>query len=62
MTFVFRQDLQKLDLQVDRGTDFTTWRAQWDAYTTLLGLEKEPPDKQVKALTLCFSMRRLQYM
>ena len=33
MSYVFQQeDLPRLDLQVDSGTDFTTWKAQWDAY------------------------------
>lgn len=45
-------DLPKLDLQVDRGTDFKAWRSQWDAYLSLSGLDKQP---QSKALTLCFS-------
>ena len=57
MTYVFRQgDLPK---QIDRGTNFTAWRAQWDAYATLSGLDKEALDKQVKALTLCFSREML---
>ena len=56
MTYVFRQsDLPKLDLQVDRGTDFAAWRAQWQAYATLSGLDKQDEETQVKALTLCFS-------
>ena len=60
MAYVFRQgDLPKLDLQIDRGTDFAAWRAQWEAYATLSGLDKEAPDKQVKALTLCFSRETL---
>ncbi len=60
MSYVFRQgDLPKLDLQVDRGTDFTAWKAQWDAYVSLSALSGEPQDKQVKALTLCFSRETL---
>ena len=60
MAYVFRQgDLPKLDLQIDRGTDFAAWRAQWEAYATLSGLDKEAPDRQVKALTLCFSRETL---
>ena len=56
MPFVFRQgDLPKLDLQVDRGTDFKAWKAQWDAYISLSGLADQPQSKQVQALTLCFS-------
>ena len=56
MTYVFRQgDLPRLDLQTDRGTDFKAWRAQWEAYLSLSGLDSETQSKQVKALTLCFS-------
>ena len=56
MSYVFRQgDLPKLDLQVDRGTDFAAWKSQWHAYLSLSGLEGEDQGKQVKALTLCFS-------
>ena len=54
--YTFQQgDLQKLDLQVDRGTDFTAWRTQWESYCTLSGLAKEHQSKQAKALMLCFS-------
>ncbi|XP_065891734.1 uncharacterized protein [Dysidea avara] len=36
MPYVFRlSDLPKLDLQVDRGTDFEAWKAQWTSYSTL---------------------------
>ena len=56
MPFSFRQgDLPKLDLQVDRGSDFKAWRSQWDAYFSLSGLNREAVDKQVQALTLCFA-------
>ena len=56
MAYVFRQgDLPKLDLQVNRGTDFKAWRSQWDAYLSLSGLESQDQAKQVQALTLCFS-------
>ena len=59
-TYTFRQsDLPKLDLQVDRGTDFIAWRTQWESYGSLSGLDKEDAQKQVKALTLCFSRETL---
>ena len=54
-TYTFRQsDLPKLDLQMDRGTDFIAWRTQWESYSSLSGLDKEDTQRQVKALTLCF--------
>ena len=54
--YTFRQgDLPKLDLQLDRGTDFTAWRTQWESYSTLSGLAEEHQSKQAKALMLCFS-------
>ena len=56
MAYVFRQgDLPKLDLQVDRGTDFRAWKSQWDAYLSLSRLSTQAASKQVQALTLCFS-------
>ena len=56
MSYVFRQgDLPKLDLQVDRGTDFTAWKSQWEAYFSLSGLDRQPDAKQVQAFTLCLS-------
>ena len=56
MPYVFRQgDLPKLDLNVDRGTDFKAWKAQWEAYFSLSGLDGQSNAKQVQALTLCFS-------
>jgi len=60
MPFVFQQgDLPKLHLQVDHGTDFTAWKAQWDAYISLSGLAEEDAQKQVQALMLCFSWETL---
>ena len=54
--FVFRRrDIPKLDLQVDRGTDFKAWKTQWDAYCNLSGLKDQNQAMQVQALTLCFS-------
>ena len=56
MAYVFRQgDLLKLDLQVDRGSDFKAWKTQWEAYLSLSGLAEQDQAKQVQALTLCFS-------
>ena len=56
----FRQgDLLKLNLQVDRGTDFTAWRLQWDSYSDLFGLIRQPADKQVQALSQFFSWETL---
>ena len=56
MAYIFRQgDLPKLDLQVDRGSDFKAWKTQWEAYLSLLGMADQQQAKQVHALTLCFS-------
>ena len=46
----------KLDLQIDRGSDFATWKVQWDSYLSLSGLDNEDAAKQVQALT-CYSYR-----
>ena len=56
MPYIFRQgDLPKLDLQIDRGSNFATWKVQWDSYLSLLGLDNEGAAKEVQALTLCFT-------
>ena len=60
MACTFRPgNLPKLDLQVNLGTDFSAWKAQWEAYMSLSGLDKEPETKQVQALTLCLSRETL---
>ena len=60
MTYTFRtNDLPKLDLDSDRGTDFQAWHQQWLAYRSLLGLGSESAAKQVQALHLCFSRETL---
>ena len=56
MAYAYQQgDLPKLDLQVDRGTDFKAWKAQWEAYLSLSHLDSQTAATQVQALTLCFS-------
>ena len=60
ISFVFRlSNLPKLDLQVDRGTDFEAWRTQWTAYVNLSGLSEESAETKVQALNLCFSRETL---
>ena len=59
-SYVFRtSDLPKLDLDIDRGTDFQAWHQQWLAYRSLSGLSAKPAAKQVQALQLCFSRETL---
>jgi len=60
-SYVFRQgDLPKLDLQIDRGSDFSAWQTQWDSYMSLSGLSDEPAVKQVQAYqeVCCWTERR----
>ena len=61
MPYIFRQGhLPKLDIQVySRGLDFTAWRTQWKSYMSLSELSGEATEKQVQALTLCFSCETL---
>ena len=60
MPYTFRQgDLPKLDLQIDCGSDFATWKVQWDSYFSLSGLADKDAAKQVQALILCFSQDTL---
>jgi len=59
-SYVFCQgDLPKLDLQVDRSSDFTAWQTQWESYISLSRLSEESAVRQVQALTLCFSCETL---
>ena len=59
-SYTFRlSDLPKLDLQVDRGTDFTAWHLQWRSYCNLSGLAGQEASKKVEALSLCFSRETL---
>ena len=60
MTYTFRQgDLLKLDVHVDRGTNFQAWKTQWEAYLSLSGIGDQVQTKQVQALTLCFTSETL---
>ena len=52
VTYTFRQgNLPKLDLQVDRGSDFAAWKLQWDSYRSLSGLAEQDAAKQVRTNT-----------
>ena len=56
MPYVFRQDdLPKLDIQINRGSDFAAWPAQWESYMSLSRLSEETADKN----RLCFSRETL---
>ena len=60
MQFVFRlSDVLKLNLQVDRGTDFAAWRTQWKTYVYLSGLSEESVETKIQALNLSFSHETL---
>ena len=60
MPYVFRQtDLPKLDIQVDRGSDFEVWKDQWASYCTLSGLAEESAATKVQVLTSCLSRETL---
>ena len=52
-------DFPKFDLEVDQGTDFSTYKAQWEAYMSLSVLDREPQTKQVQVHTLCLSCETL---
>ena len=52
-------DLPKLDLQIDKSTNFAAWRLQWKSYCSLSGLSREDPSRQVEPLSLCFSRETL---
>ena len=61
MPYTFRQsDLPKLDLDLDKGTDFAIWKKKWTSYRTLSGLERENAATQVNVLNLCLSNEALR--
>ena len=55
-------DLPKLNLQVDKGTDFAAWRIQWECHCNLSGLAHQVAEKQVEALSLCLSRETLSIL
>ena len=55
-------DLLKLDLQVDKGTDFAAWRIQWECYCNLSRLAHQAVEKQVEALSLCLSRETISIL
>ncbi len=60
MPYTFRAgDLPKLDLDVDRGSDFLAWEKQWISYMTLSGLAGSAHAIQVHALQFCMSRETL---
>ena len=63
MPYTFRKsDLPVLDLEVDRGADFTSWSKSWESYMRLSGLQDEPPETKVDALTQCLMRESLRIM
>ena len=51
--YTFKQiDLSKLDLHINRGTDYA--ETQWESYCSLSRLSREAATKQVKALIVFF--------
>jgi hypothetical protein len=60
MPYTFRAgDLPKLDLDVDRGSDFLAWEKQWNSYRMLSGLVGSDAATQVHALHFCMSRETL---
>ncbi len=60
MPYTFRAgDLPKLDLDVDRGSDFLAWEKQWNSYMTLSGLAGSDAAIKVHALQFCMSRETL---
>ena len=42
MPFTFRKsDIPHLDLDIGQGSNFTSWKEEWDAYLLVSGLSKE---------------------
>ena len=63
MPYTFRKsDLPVLDLEVDRGADFTSWSESWESYMRLSGLQDEQPATKVDALKQCLTRGSLRIM
>jgi len=53
MPLTFRKsDIPHLDLDIDRGSNFTSWREEWNAYSLVSGLSKEEAITQYNVLRL----------
>ena len=50
-----RSDIPKLDLDVDRGSNFKAWLEEWSAYIAVSGLSEENGDTKYHVLRLAFS-------
>ena len=56
MPYTFRKsDIPQLDLDIDRGSAFTSWVEEWNAYSSVSQLEKESAETQYNVLRLAFS-------
>ena len=56
MPFTYRaSDLPRLDIQLDRGSDFDAWKEEWESYKLLSKLDKEEAAVQVATLNHCLS-------
>ena len=56
MPFTFRRsNIPKLDLDVDRGSNFKAWLEEWSAYIAVSELGKENADTKYHVLRLAFS-------
>ena len=53
MVFTFRKgDIPQLDLEIDRGSNFTAWLEEWTAYAALSGLNEGNAETQYNVLRL----------
>ena len=56
MPFTFRRsDIPRLDLDVDRGSNFKAWLEEWSAYHAVSGLSDQEAETQYHVLRLAFS-------
>ena len=47
--------MDKLDLDIHRGSEFKNWKSQWEAFVRLSKLDQADPQMQVDILTLACS-------
>ena len=56
MPFTFRRSvIPRLDLDVDRGSNFKAWLEEWSAYHAVSGLSDQEAETQYHVLRLAFS-------
>ena len=57
-----KSELPKLDINVDHGPRFESWKTQWESYCALSGLSNQTANIQIQALVLCMTRDTLTFV